>query len=376
MKNKKINHNTDDQQSVKSTDLRIIFPETLVNIWKYTHNENLPEFSNEQCGKVWQKLENILAGKFKNNIPGIKNYQKAQEAARDFLVDFFQAACPAHINSMSALIANAKKYLARKNNPIQYELNEILHEAILDLEKQQLIERDERSRGHKISSNTWVALTGTSVACQASMIDYERNKQNVENFTTKLRNGSAEHSRILTPADAKALVLQLLKAFGGWTKKTDLFTAMQNHIPEQMKIVDIQARNEDEEVSLENIVAVEDDYMDEFDAMQINRIAGIAAERIWKRICEVSNKVFCLYYLPKTFSKCDVKLGDIGATSTVSDQNRRISNIVQDEMKSYLDANDGDKSQAVRRTVRKILRSLCGSCTESGYNPGLYSREI
>lgn len=357
-------------------EVAIDYPETLVNIWKYTHNEDLPEFSKEQCGKLWLKLENILAGNFKDNIPGIKNYCEAQDAARDFLAAFFQAACPVHINSMSALIANAKKFLARKNNPVQYELNEILHEAILDLEKQQLIERDESSRGHKISSNTWVALTGTSVACQASMSDYEKNQQNVENFTTKLRNGSAEHSRILTPADAKSLVLQLLKAFGGWTKKTDLFTAMQNHIPEQMRIVDIQAGNEDNEVSLENIVAVEDDYMDEFDAMQINRIAGMAAERIWKRICEVSNKVFCLYYLPKTFTECDVKLEDIGASSTVSDQNRKISNIVQDEMKNYLNANDGDKSLAIRHTVKKILRSLCGSCTESGYNPGLYSREI
>jgi hypothetical protein len=69
-------------------------------------------------------------------------------------------------------------------------------------------------------------------------------------------------------------------------------------------------------------------------------------------------------------------LEDIGASSTVSDQNRKISNIMQDEMKNYLNANEGDKSLAVRRTVRKILRSLCGSCTESGYNPGLYSLEI
>ena len=350
--------------------LVISYPDSLVNMWRYVRAA--PDELDDRCwGAVWKELTNIIAGCLKKE--GIKS---CHDAAQDFLCEMLRKACPVHIRSVSILVSEAKKYLARKNNPVQNELNKILHKALRNLEKSGVVERDAASKKHRISNQTLFAVTGTPVSQKASLDDYKNNRYSVDIFQTKLRKGSAEHSQILTSANAKVLVLQLLNAFGGWTKKTDLFTAMQNHIPEQMKIVDIQAENKDDEVSLENIVAVEDDYMDKFDAMQINRIAGITAERIWEKICKVSNKVFCLFYLPKTFYEHDVKAEDIGVIPTVYNHNKKISEIVQDEIKSYLDDNDGDKSKAVRRAVRKILGSLQGRCTKSGYNPGSYSRKI
>ena len=351
----------------------INYPDSLVNMWQYTHNEAPSEFTGELCGQVWEKLEAVLAGSLKNNLPGIESYQDAKDAAQSFLVEMLKNACPYHIRNVSILVSNARKYLARKNNPVQYELNEILHEALNDLEKSGAIERDSASKNHRISNLTLFALAGTPNTKKSSLNDYENNKHIVGTFTTKLREGAPEHSRILTPTDARELVMQLLKAFGGWTNKAAIFKAMQNHIPDQMRIIPgVEIEDED----IVNKPAPEDnDYMDDFSMMQINRISGIASERIWERICKISNKVFCLYYLPKTIFEKDVKMEALGKTSTVSDQNRKITLIVQDEIGNYLKENDGYESAAIKKTVKKIFKNLCGTCTESGYNPGLYSRE-
>ena len=355
----------------------IHYPDTLVNVWKYTHNEASFEFTEELCGRVWEKLISVLAGCLKNKVPGIESFQDAQDAAQGFLVEMLQSACPVHIRSVSILVSNAKKYLARRNNPVQYELNEILHEALNDLEKSGVIERDAASRNHWISNQTLFAVAGTPVAQKASLKDYENNRDTVGSFTTKLRSGSPEHSRILAPADAKELVMQLLKAFGGWTNKSDIFKAMQNHIPEQMRVISAHTMDDEDNDYLENIAADPDDnYMDDFSAMQIKRISGIASERIWERICKISNEVFCLYYLPKNILQKDVKMEAVGKTSTVSDQNKKFTRIVRDEIGNYLQENNGYESVLIKRTVNKIFRNLYGCCTESGYNPGLYSREV
>ena len=360
----------------------IVFPDTLVNMWNFANRQNSNNFSEDLYFISWNIIIKFLASHFvKNQLPGIDDYTVAEDEAKCFFIDLLQGSCPVHIRSYTNLIANARKYLARKNNPVQYELNSILHLAITDLEKLHRIERDAQSKNKNISKFTLLAIINTPENCKGTFQNYEKNKASIPNYSTKIRGGSVEHSKILSPSDARELVLQLLQAFGGWTKKTDLFTAMQNHVPEQFKIVSLTPLEEEDENLLENLGGVEDEYENDFEKIQVLRIASLTAERIWKRICSISNKVFCLYYLPKTIStvtevKVDIKMDTLGKTSTVSDQNRKIATIVQDEMGTYMEDNEGYKSKSIKRTVVKILNVLGGNCTQCGYKPGIFSKEI
>lgn len=357
-------------------EYEITYPDTLVRIWKYMCQEDVPNFSGEICGSIWKCLEDQLAYRLHNsNIPGINCPEDAQDAARGFLVKVLcpDAPCPVFIRSFSVLVNNARKYLAKINSPVLYEANDILHEALLTLEKDNRIERDSASKGHRISAATAFAFSGTPTTQIASWSDYEKNKDTVPHFKTKIW-GTAEHTRILSPANAQDLVLQLLKAFGGWTEVAHLFKAMKNHIPEQLEFVNLSPAPETGNNPIENYAAPgEDPWMADFNKKQSMRLINETSTRIWKQICQISKAVFCCYYLPNTLSgsKHGRKMQEFGKVSTVSDQNQKIEIIFQREIAYYMDYNDGYKSNAVKRTVLKIFSSLYGRCTDSGHNPGL-----
>ena len=356
-------------------EYEITYPDTLVRIWKYMCQEDVPNFSGEICGSIWKCLEDKLAYRLHNsNVPGINCPEDAQDAARGFLVKVLcpDAPCPIFIRSFSVLVKNARKYLAKINSPVLYEANDILHEALLTLEKDNRIERDSASKGHRISAATAFAFSGTPTTQIASWSDYKKNKETVPHFKTKIW-GTAEHTRILSPANAQDLVLQLLKAFGGWTKEALLFKAMKNHIPKQLEFVKLEPNPEIDNNPLENIAAPEDHWMEDFDKMQIIRLANQTSERIWKQICKISNEVFCCYYLPNTLSNSERgrNLQDFGKSSTISDRNRKIETIVRNEIAHYIRYDDVYKSDAITRTLNHIFVSLYGRCTKSGYDPGL-----
>ena len=347
--------------------MEIIYPQTLVLLWKYEHGMDVGDFNAEEA---WLSVIDVL----KRSLPNQKDkYDDVMFCLTTLLQD---SSAPTCIRSRYSLIAKARQILARENNPVQYELDDILREALLKLEEQGVIERDEASKGHRISKSTLFAFKGTSTTKKASLEDYEKNKHTVQQFSSKIRGNSPEHTRILAPADALKLVEQLLKSFGGWVQKTDLLKVIKNHIPEQLTVVSLSGDSNEGLNLLENLPAEgEDDFIDEFDRLQAANIANSASNRIWERICAISDKVFCLYYLPG-LSDNNVSMKDIGNTSTVSDQNKKISTIVKDELKNYKDYNNSYKASAVEAALNKILANLFGKCTESGYNTPLYSNEV
>ena len=65
---------------------------------------------------------------------------------------------PNHIASISFLVQQMRKFLAKKRNPVQYELNNILRNALLTLEKRGEVKREQGYRGEKITNKTRFAL--------------------------------------------------------------------------------------------------------------------------------------------------------------------------------------------------------------------------
>lgn len=359
------------------------FPEDLVLLWNVSHFHQ-SEATADGFEDKWKALQDMLSGYIKKNLPGFATYQDAQDAASDYIIHLLSGNCPDNVISHSALIANMRKYLAMKREPVQYELNQILHAALRKLEKIGLVKRDENSIGKRISGKTLFLRTDSKNNFRSWRNDYERNRKNVPVYKSVIRANDPEHSRIIPPASAKELVLKLLDAFGGWTETRDLLWAMQFHVPDQLQFVPEQklapVKSDSNSPAVNPINNLPEDrsetFIYDFDHESGARISAETAQRIWNRVSKVSDKVFCLYSLPN-FSDldCSTKLEDFGPTSTVYDQNRDIMKIMQDELKNYIhyfNASSREKL-AIKAVLNKISSNLYRNCSEKGYNMPLLS---
>ena len=354
------------------------YPDDLVSLWNYMHtpdsNGVIPE---QEAERIWNELKCLLSGAlFKLELPGIGMRKiEIEEAASDYIIYLFQGACPGHIRRSSLLVGDMKKYLAQTRNPVQYEMNNILHEALLRLENEGLIRRN--IQGTNINSNTKFVLSEIKSPTTAKFADYEARRDSIPVFKSKPRGGSLEHARMITPTDADDLILKLLTAFGGWTSTDELFRAMRNHIPEQLIITSLTVVNDDgEENSYEPIAAEADDYMFDLDGRQILALSSGVAERIWERVQKISDETFCVYWLPKTTgSPQKIPMRKLGATSTIDGRAKRIDTIFRDEVQMWLPESpyqtSGREKTAAKRGLEKILELLKQRCSEKGYSMSL-----
>ena len=360
------------------------FPDDLVSMWNSAHNvgdESAP--GSEEVADKWVAVQSLLSGFIlKNRMPGIRSQQDAVDAANDYLCHLLSGICPENITSHSVLIANMKRYLARKRNPVQYEMNQILHAALLALEKEGKIKRDENSIGRHISGQTWFSLSADKNPGRASRENYEWNRQKVPFYRTVIRGNDPERSRIIPPESAQDLILHLLDAFGGWTLTGDLLWAMQFHVPEQLKYVSPQT-NPDSPSELdptENIPDAEaHSYIYEYDYEAVEMIAGETVRRIWDQVSKINDKLFCLYFLPQCLPDAiaDTVLEDFGPHSTAADQNKRIMKIMAEELSAYkFHSEVSRREQAAENAVlQKISSNLHQNCTEKGYIIKLHNAE-
>ena len=361
----------------------------MVELWKF-HQKKPSVLNDRTAAEAIKEILEFLAKVFPTNEPQEDHQTAAWTCPNENACACYQfliagKTTPSYIRSSNMLISKAKKYLAEKNNPVQYEMNDILNEALHELKDNGEVEFDKVSAdSNRLTKFSSVALKNTPEWKKASMDDYETNRGLVNTFSMKVRGNSPEKSRMLAPKDAVVLVRQLLTAFGGWVKKPDLLKAMKNHIPEQMQIVPEMPRNEDDDsAGKADNYADNHDYIEDFDGKQAVRVIEVTKEKIWEEICKVSNKVFCLYYLPD-LAKLEVNMQDLGKTSTVHDQNEKIKGIMRRAIKSPFlfigneekklsetakELCQGYKMSIMRTIVGKIHKGLVGKCTESGHDP-------
>lgn len=362
------------------TLFQIKYPDTLVKMWQYSHGKNI-DFSEQEYIFSWEEILRVLATATEN-LPDIRMkdkkdaQQEGKNLALEFLIDLLQKKCPDNIYSESILKMECRRYLAQKRNPQQYELNKILNNALHKLEEEKKIQRDKDSIGKNICGLTLFALI--DIPCDEEVrqfAHYEMNKENVSFYQTKIRANDPERSCIIQPLNAQALVLELLQAFGGWTKKSDLLHAMRNHIPDQLQFVQPdQNEGSEKNNSLENNSNEYDkSFIYEYDYKAGLKKVSETSARIWERVCKISDKVFCLYTLPKRCYDAKVTLSSVGPTSTVGDQNDKISKILEVELYEWEYDKDDRCQASVNEIIRKILQNLEGRCTEKGMNPHLSS---
>ena len=355
---------------------KLKYPDDLVSLWNYMHRSD-EAISDKEAGCIWNELQGVLHGALFNlDLPGIGMCDaEIDDAADDFINHLFSAAvCPGHISSSSLLVRAMKKYLAQTRNPVQYEMNQILHEALLRVEKRGLIKRDAQGT---IGAQTKFVLVDIASPGIAEIADYEAHRGSVPFFGSRTWGGALERTRMIKPTDADELVEKLLRAFGGWTRTMDLLRVMKNHIPEQLVVTAGTAVDDDgEEISHEPVAPGAEGYINDLDSRQIFYLSRGVAERIWKRVQKISDGTFCIYWLPKTTgSGQKIPMRELGPTSTVNDQNKRIDAVFRDEVQKWLSDSPAHASareeRAARRGMGKILELLRQCCTEKGYSMSL-----
>ena len=149
---------------------------------------------------------------------------------------------------------------------------------------------------------------------------------------------------------------------------------MWNHIPPQF-IIQRNCQEDDDSNQIANIPSEEDEYIYEHEREQSYSFGFEMSEHIWQRITKVSNRVFCLLFLPKNLYNRKVTLAELGPTSTIEDQNNKIIRILEEELinfKDYFSQTYMEKS-VQNLVIRKIFNFLQHRCTEIGYSPNLYT---
>ena len=357
-----------------SNTYKLNLPSDLILFWQYVHRETESSVTEQRIEEIYKALRNHLC-KSTGSLPGVNRREDLEEAVSDYIWSLLtEEICPSHIEKVAWLSNNFRRYLAHKRNRVQYELNEILNTALRTLEINGVIKRDVNSQDKYIRKYTLFTFSSNNSGEIASRENYRKNQGNVPQYTTQMRGGTLEHSRIITPSDALLLVQELLHAFGDncWTCQDDLFWAMQNHVPEQMNVVPMESVSPDgEKESIDPAEENSDQYIYEFTQEQVQRIAWENAQTVWQRICKVNNEVFCLYLLPKNMGK-SITQKQFGCTSTVSDQVDKMEKILREEWQEY---SHMEKKQELRLVFRQIFEFLHGRCTENGYNPGLLNTD-
>ena len=353
---------------------KLTFPDDLVLIWDYLHDRAGANVSEQEIGGIWLSLGDELTKKL--YLPDANDEKSREDAVSGFVDHLFSGRRPEHIKNVSFLAREMKKYLARTRNPVQYEMHQILNEALHSLMKDGVVKQDGEGA---IRSSTRFALAALESPSVAEFRDYERHRDQVPSFSTQKRANDWAKTKMLAPSDAKVLVVKLLEAFGGWVSTQDLFRAMKNHIPEQLNVVPLVSGSGDDGESEELTPADKgaENYIYAFDTKQLWVIASGAADRIWKRVRKISDRTFCIYWLPKKYYGRNARQEDVGPAQTVSDQCRRIQAAIVEELadwNSYPAASRRER-QAIEEGLKKIIVFLRECCTEKGYPANLYPDE-
>ena len=367
---------------IDSIHTELKFPDDLVFLWNAAHYHQSEMLANDIYEAKWIAVQTMLCKYLRNTkLPGITKEEDVQDAAKEYLIYLFSESCPDYITSNSILTTRMRQYLARKRNPVQYEMSMILYSALRSLENNGKVKRDENSKGKKISAMTLFQRTDSKSDSRGTRTNYEEYRKNIPFYKTVIRANDPEHSRIIPQESARDLVMNLLKAFGGWTNIRDLLWAMQFHVPDQLNFVaeqDLAPEKLDSDSPASSpILNFPKDQSETFvydsDQEFIAMNAAETAQRIWDRVSKVSDKVFCLYFLPDYLPvspNYSVKLADLGPTSTVGDQNKKITQIMRDELKDYKSYfSDSDREKiAMKKALKNISLNLHRNCTEKGHN--------
>ena len=405
--------------SQEESQVKLVFPESLVDLWKYAHGEaSLPE---EQAASLW-KLVKRLVLKDANSRAQKFGLDNAEDLANDFVASLMSGSCPDEITAVGTLQKCAKKFWAEKWNPCGKEINDVVRCGLLELVKDGSLERSDM--GKTIGKKTCFWLAGQVPERAAMPVECEQVFPKIKMVGLEARNYQTANKRLLTPTEAKRIVCDLLALLGGSRSvfMEEIMSCVLNrtrHVTspfveryDESGVGDDLDSGESPDVEAENgareldavqeigaknftarlnagmsVYAEDDDAADapqeagagreipdrlfddeRFLRRQLEVVSRKAAERIWTGVLKMhGDKVFCLYSLP-TFCdvKTDVVMKDLGATSTVGDKHLKLKKLLQVEL-AFVIKNPDEYRFGPGNALQRITRGLIGRCAEKGH---------
>ncbi len=411
--------------SQEKSQEKLIFPDSLVDLWKYAHgSENLSE---EQAASLWKQVKRVV---FKAANRRAQQFGlDAEDLADDFIASLISGSCPDQITAAGTLQKCARKFWAQKWNPCGKEINDVLRCGLRELVKEGRLERSDM--GKTIGKKTSFWLAGQVPERDATPVECENVFPNIQMAGPEVRDYQSANKRLLTPTEAKRIVCELLNLLGGsrsvfmeeimacvLNRTRHVFNPFAECYEEEdasdnpdsddsaMEENDTGEGNDKnrhrdldavQEIGDKNFAArlnegmtaaaedgeamdmppdadaksgIPDQLLDDerFRRWQLEVVSSKATERIWSGVLKMhGDKVFCLYSLPVFYDrKTNVVMKDLGPTSTVGAQHLKLKKLLQTEL-TFVIKNPDEYRFGPKNAVSLVTSGLIGRCAENGH---------
>ena len=396
-----------DEMKRLSNDYEIVYPDSITDLYCYCNRLELPAgtcvtdegTAGVVWAAVWMKVYN-----------GLKcSYSDAEALASEFMNELiYNGTCPDEIDRSGILIQRAKKLAMSHVDPCGKEINEVLHAALLQLVAEGVLQRTDEAKC--ISSGTLFWLCGRKSKRVATSDECESMFNVLPKVGKKVLDESTEGKRMLTPSDAKSLIVGLLKVLGEDYAVTasDFMACLKNRtrniVVEFVPYQEIQGKDDEEnddndddydlrrkdvgEGSDRDILGKDASNALSYREYWLEHQSNQLAADIWEKVSWIPDgiKVLMRYTLPEMYrkdmkkhpvwedgKKCDtdvsktITASDFGDARKVAYIHEKVCKILRQRLGEALNRpNEFDFSgwDLASETIKRILEK----CSENGFD--------
>lgn len=329
------------------------------------------------CHRSYKLLENRRIG----SKSGLK--EDAHSLAIDCLLEL-RTKQMTHVQSEGALAHELSKYLTRRESPAFHEVWKALSHALLELEKEGLVQRLSPSGGANSQATEW-CIAGASGLPPAILENFFKDASELTIYRPARKDG-----RLLAPAQARELALGMLNLAHGPILMQSLHGEAMKHVVLQMIYPESIELNTGEDEGMKS------ESRDLADRMAVNDYilqeeAQVRARQIWDRLEESGDgKTLCMYYIPKHLLGASVTGNDLGDPRRISESGKRIREAFQEAIDltptlaecqesasmAHRDPSDGGLSGNQVRLLGRIAETLMSFCSEKSWDSNLKSTQV
>ncbi len=339
----------------------------------------------------------MISGGVAKNERAVKIYSgnstDVNNEGMEFLIHLIKGGITGRVVSKQDISREFRRWRMIEKAPADYDLFMILSKAMLELEKDGEVLRLSNNTFRNGGSTIW-ALPGLKDKI-GSVENYQQKCKEIGTYRTNKINSSIRQGKMISPPNARMLVIQLLQCFGGSVAMSNIIKAAKNHLCEECfpKIIPESAikdsYNTDED-SLEDAIQTrfhgKTTPLTEARARSIEFESDTRASTVWDQISGImqkrtgkvdGHKVLCLYLLPKYLSDSSKPvMDDLGPTSTVENINREVMSILKTTLKvEKIDADAGfseDFITFLNSVQHKTIAKINKKCRENNMDNSLY----
>lgn len=206
-----------DEMGAVAGGYELKFPTSLTDLYKYCNGIGSPfgigVDADKMAGRIWASLCVVLYSAV-NEQSKLNGHWATEDLVSGFLSDlFYSRSCPDEIDSIGILIKRAKKFAMETIDECGKEVNRVLHDGLRQLVRDGVVLRSDPDKCISQGTRFWLAeidcgKVATPELCRARFGRVKRVGKDIRDYSTLKK-------RLLTPSEAKDVVVGLLKALGG-----------------------------------------------------------------------------------------------------------------------------------------------------------------